>query len=67
LTEDGGYAVKVLSEQNALRSVANGKNVSPQRPVATVTPPVAKPAEATPESAASADPVRGPEQVAMLH
>ena len=61
LTEDGGYAVKVLSEQNALRLVASGKPV-PLR--ASVTPPAA--AKPDPAAAAAAAPGAAPEQMAML-
>jgi hypothetical protein len=65
LTEDGGYAGKVLSEQSALRQVASGKPVPPIRPAlinVTAPAPVAKP-DATPEAAAASD---LPEQVALL-
>jgi Transglycosylase SLT domain len=63
LAEDGGYAGKVLSEQNALRLVANGKTVPLRSSVTTVgTPPPVKP-QATPAAAEAAQP---PEQVAML-
>ena len=63
LTEDGGYAGKVLSEQNALRLVANGKTVPFRSSVTTVgAPPPVKP-QATPAAAEAAQP---PEQVAML-
>jgi len=61
LVEDGGYAGKVLSEQNALRLVANGKAV-PLRPPATNAVAPAKPA-APPAVTEQAHP---PEQVAML-
>lgn len=61
LAEDGGYASKVLSEQNALRLVANGKTV-PLRPPLTnataPTKPVAPPV--------ASEQVHPPEQVAML-
>ena len=61
LAEDGGYASKVLSEQNALRLVANGKSV-PLRSAgtATVTPAPVKP-DPTPAEAP-----HPPEQLAML-
>jgi len=61
LTEDGGYAVKVLSEQNALRLVASGKPV-PLR--ASVTAPAAP--KPDPAAAAAAAPGAAPEQMAML-
>jgi len=61
LSEDGGYAVKVLSEQNALRLVASGKPV-PLR--ASVTPPPAT--KPDPAAAAAASPGAVPEQMAML-
>lgn len=64
LPDDGGYAGKVLSEQNALRLVAGGKSV-PQRAIAASTRPVAKP-EAAPEAAASIDAADTAERVAML-
>ena len=75
LNEDGGYASKVLTEQNALRQVASGKSV----PVRTAPPavltnanvPVAKPEAAVPASpaptaadSAAATP-SGPERLAM--
>ena len=62
LAEDGGYASKVLSEQNALKLVASGKSVPTLiRPTLTVAPPPAKP-DTTP---AAAETPRPPEQVAM--
>jgi hypothetical protein len=61
LPEDGGYAGKVLSEQNALRLVANGKAV-PLRP--PVTNAVAPPKPAAPP--AVTEQAHPPEQVAML-
>jgi soluble lytic murein transglycosylase-like protein len=63
-TEDGGYAVKVLSEQNALKLVASGKSVPTRTPapnVAPVTPSAPLKTEATPTQTPAA-----PEQVAML-
>ena len=65
LSEDGGYAGKVLSEQSALRQVASGKLVPMTRPVlinVAAPAPAAKP-EIVPEAAAAAD---LPEQVALL-
>ena len=68
LPDDGGYAGKVLSEQSALRLVANGKSV-PQRTIATSARPAAKPVaapDATPEAAARVEPQNAGERVAML-
>jgi hypothetical protein len=73
LAEDGGYAGKVLSEQQALRMVASGKNVPP-RIVTVATPAAAQaplPAAATKEEpasppAAKAEQARSPEQLALL-
>ncbi len=70
LDDDGGYAGKVLAEQNNLRLVASGKSVSHN--VALV--PVSLPAAAAsgvqsgePQPAkAPADPAERPEQVAWL-
>jgi hypothetical protein len=66
LAEDGGYAGKVLSEQNALRLVANGK-VPPLR--ATLTnasgTPVTKP-ETAPAAASDTPRASAEQQVAML-
>ena len=69
--EDGGYAVKVLSEQNSLRLVAGGKNVplraavSAGRPSPTKTLDSGNPdATVAPPAAVDAPPV--PEQIAML-
>jgi len=57
----------VLSEQNMLRAVANGKNVPLlQRPILTATPPAPKP-DAAVETTTKTEPARAaPEQVAML-
>jgi len=64
LTEDGGYAGKVLSEQNALRLVASGKSVPLLRPPLTnaVAPAPTKPDTAP----AAAEAAHTPAQVAML-
>jgi soluble lytic murein transglycosylase-like protein len=65
-TEDGGYAVKVLTEQNALKLVASGKSV----PTRTPAPPNVAPAPAAPvktEATPNQTPAAAPEQVAMLH
>ena len=72
LDEDGGYANKVLSEQQALRLVAAGKNV----PLRVATPAgVASqqaPSAAAKEApmavpAAKAEQAHAPERVALLH
>jgi len=65
LADDGGYAGKVLSEQTALRLVAGGKKVPPQRLTLTGAPAAARP-DATAEPSARTDQVPTPEQVAML-
>ncbi len=64
--EDGGYAGKVLSEQNSLRQVVGGKSVPVRPPVVTATP-VPKP-EPAPAAPAIADDQAGPpsEQIALL-
>ncbi|MES2100062.1 MAG: lytic transglycosylase domain-containing protein [Pseudomonadota bacterium] len=67
LEDDGGYASKVLNEQNRLRLVASGKNVPLlQRPILTAVP-VAKP-DATPDTTikTGTEPAPAPEQVALL-
>ena len=64
LADDGGYAGKVLSEQNMLRAVAAGKNV-PQRTILTATPPAPKPASSA-ETATKTEPSPEPEQIALL-
>ena len=71
LTEDGGYAGKVLSEQTSLRLVAGGKNVPMRATVAAATPAataVANPgkAEAAASSAPQAESAKTPEQIALL-
>jgi len=66
LADDGGYAGKVLSEQNMLRAVAGGKSVPLiQRPTLTVAPPVAKP-DAAVETTTKTEPPHAPEQIALL-
>jgi hypothetical protein len=75
LTDDGGYAGKVLSEQNFLREVVRGKAVPPTATVATaVTPPTTSgssaPALAKPAGAPPAAPVvsvRPSENIALLN
>jgi hypothetical protein len=69
LTDDGGYAGKVLAEQNHLRLVASGKAVPATAPlVVTVsTPASAAPPAATPtELPPPPESARHPEQVALL-
>ena len=68
LADDGGYAGKVLSEQNMLRAVAGGKSVPlVQRPMLTSAPPAAKPNAAV-DTTIKTEPaaVALPEQIAML-
>jgi hypothetical protein len=70
LTEDGGYAEKVLSEQNSLKLVANGKNVPLTRAILTSAPIAPKaevPAASITEPSAKADTERGAQQIALLH
>ena len=64
--EDGGYASKVLTEQNSLRLVASGKNV-PQRSAPAQAKPETAATAAAPTELPKAEPVRTPEQVAFLH
>jgi soluble lytic murein transglycosylase-like protein len=74
LGEDGGYAAKVLSEQNHLRQVASGRAVPYTSSVAAVMPhpqaPAGTPAPsavpAAPEPAKPADAAPVPEQIALL-
>ena len=72
LSEDGGYAGKVLSEQTSLRLVAGGKNVPMRAKVAAAGPVAAAAAgSAKPDASAftpaSAEPAKAPEQIAMLN
>jgi soluble lytic murein transglycosylase-like protein len=62
LAEDGGYAAKVLNEQNSLRLVASGKAV-PQRAVQTVAPK----SDAAPAAVSKSEPPHTAEQIAMLN
>ena len=69
--EDGGYAGKVLSEQNSLRLVADGKKVPLRAALAAPGPaaPIATGAHKTDASTgkpATAEPAHPPEQIAML-
>lgn len=76
LAEDGGYAGKVLAEQNTLKLVASGRSVSSSAAMVTVSLPRAKvvvpsvavdqapaPEPASPEAPTAAL----PEKVALLH
>ena len=72
LAEDGGYAGKVLSEQNSLRLVAGGNKVPMRAAVSAGGPsPVKAPDGGKPDAAmvtpASADAPHAPEQIALLH
>lgn len=65
LEDDGGYASKVLGEQNMLRAVASGKNVPlMQRPILTLARPTPKP-DAAVETTTKTEPPSTPEQIAM--
>jgi len=74
LNEDGGYAGKVLSEQQALRLVASGKNVPLRSGIISVSAPAggqgqapaAAPKDEVPAPAAKAEQLRGLERVALL-
>ena len=68
LADDGGYAGKVLGEQNMLRAVAGGKNVPlMQRPMLTSAPPPAPKPAAAAETTTKTEPApAAPEQIAML-
>jgi len=70
LTDDGGYAGKVLAEQEHLRLVASGKTVAVNAPL-IVPPPVTLPAALT-GNGTHTEPVaptkdKTAEQVALLH
>ena len=74
LADDGGYAGKVLAEQQLLRQVAAGQAVSPGAPaqvaprtVLVQTPAADAPAEAEVVATPPADAPTGPEKVALLH
>jgi hypothetical protein len=69
LVDDGGYAIKVLSEQNNLRQVASGRNVPTTVPAPIIPKAPAVAANpATPPAAATKPtvPVIDPEQLAFL-
>lgn len=65
LPHDGGYAVKVLSEQNHLRMVAGGKTVAVNARLVSASSPAARPQEAPADASSKAEdkPV---EQIALL-
>ena len=73
LLDDGGYAIKVLSEQNSLRLVAGGKNVpmrtavvAPAAAAATATTHAPR-RDAIPATPAPAEPaVVEPDKIALL-
>ena len=72
LSEDGGYAGKVLSEQTSLRLVAGGKNVPMRARVAAAGPVAAAAAgsgkpDVPTVTPASAEPAKAAEQIAMLN
>ena len=71
LADDGGYAVKVLSEQNNLRMVASGKAVPTTVPAPSASAKAAAASAATtppaaPAAAAKPAPAVDPEQLAFL-
>ena len=70
LADDGGYAGKVLSEQQSLRQVASGRTVPARSPLISVTAPVAEgtapTAKPEPISPAKPEEARKPEQLALL-
>jgi Transglycosylase SLT domain len=69
LSDDGGYASKVLSEQQSLRQVASGKAVPIHTALISVTAPPAEAAKAVEADAlvpAKPEESRKPEQLALL-
>ena len=69
LNDDGGYAGKVLREQNTLRVVASGRAVSPHSlavPARIVIKPQVPLASEPPNATTTATPVAAPEQIAFL-
>ncbi|MEO8060117.1 MAG: transglycosylase SLT domain-containing protein [Burkholderiales bacterium] len=70
LADDGGYAGKVLREQQSLRQVASGRAVPPRSPLISVTAPVADAngpaAKLEPIAPAKPEEARKPEQLALL-
>jgi hypothetical protein len=69
LTDDGGYAGKVLAEQGHLKLVASGKSVSPTAPIIlTVTNPAPAAApDVAPAVIPATESPRSSEQVALVH
>lgn len=66
LPDDGGYATKVLGEQQAMRLVASGKVVSPHSVLIRAAAPAAKPAPTpAPTQPPVAAPAEEPEQLAL--
>ena len=78
LGDDGGYAGKVLTEQNSLRLVARGKNIPPHSTLpgvalrsglglgSNVHPASGKPAAGELPASVTNEPPGAPEQIAML-
>ena len=69
MADDGGYAGKVLREQNTLRVVASGRAVSPHSlavPARIVIKPQVPLASEVPNATTTATPVAAPEQIAFL-
>ena len=66
LNDDGGYAGKVLNEQQSLRLVASGKAVPAHALVSVSSPGAETPAVDKSEAPATADETRKPEQLALL-
>lgn len=69
LVDDGGYANKVLAEQNHLKLVASGKSVPPSAPLLIPVTPAAPTTTAAPapgEAPAPAESPRDAEQVALV-
>ena len=69
LSDDVGYAGKVLHEQNALRVVASGRAVSPHSPpvpARVVSKPPVPLATELPNATTPVTPVAAPEQIAFL-
>ncbi len=68
LTDDGGYAGKVLNEQRSLRQVASGKAVPLRQALSSVGAAAAEAAARKPEVVAPAKPDEAPkpEQLALL-
>jgi Transglycosylase SLT domain len=72
LEDDGGYAAKVLAEQNHLRLVASGKTVALNAalvavPTAAAAASGAARVQTAAENPAAANEARSSEQVALLH